>query len=258
MLRRALPIILAASLLVAAPASAEVIQHGGVRVSFQGRLVPRRLPREGSAPAAADLAAKISGVEGAPPPALRTIEIEVNRHGRFDRSGLPVCTMDEVQPTTDADAMRACGRSLVGEGEFSAQVGLGAQAPFPAGGKLLAFNGTYHGAPAILAHVYGTEPAPTSYTLPFLIGQGHGTYGTVLRASVNGAAGTSGYISGLSLDLGRTWGYRGHRHSYLSAGCPAPQGFPGADFPFARASFGFAGGAKLRSTITRSCRASGR
>ena len=29
-------------------------------------------------------------------------------------------------------------------------------------GKLYAFNGRWHGRPAILAHVYGTKPVPTS------------------------------------------------------------------------------------------------
>ena len=41
--------------------------------------------------------------------------------------------------------------------------------------------------------------------------------------------------------------------SYLSAGCPAPKGFPGATFPFAKASFAFAGKQALTSTLTRSC-----
>jgi hypothetical protein len=46
--------------------------------------------------------------------------------------------------------------------------------------------------------------------------------------------------------------------SYLSAGCPAPKGFPGAVFPFAKASFAFAKQPSLNSTLTRSCGAEGR
>jgi hypothetical protein len=49
--------------------------------------------------------------------------------------------------------------------------------------------------------------------------------------------------------------FHGKRRSYLSASCPAPKGFPGAAFPFARASFGF-GKQTLTSTLTRSCRVS--
>ena len=46
---------------------------------------------------------------------------------------------------------------------------------------------------------------------------------------------------------------RGKPRSYLSAGCPAPVGFPGAVFPLARASFGFADGRVLSATMQRSC-----
>ena len=69
------------------------------------------------------VAAKISGVAGATPPLLRRIQLRVNKEGVFDRVGLPVCTLEEIQPTTNEDALAACGGSLVGEGEFSAEPG---------------------------------------------------------------------------------------------------------------------------------------
>ncbi|HEX4306460.1 MAG TPA: hypothetical protein VHZ54_10505 [Solirubrobacterales bacterium] len=249
--------LLSASLLLSAPCGAEVVQRGGIRVGFEGSLSPKRLPRSGTAPVKVALGARIAGVEGAPAPRLRRIEIAINRYGVIDRDGLALCTMEQVQPTTDADAMRACGSSLVGRGRFSAQVGFSGQTPFPAAGRLLAFNGTYHGHPAILAHVYGTRPVPTSYTFAFMIESTSGTYGTVLRATVPGATGSAAYITGLSLDLERSYTAEGSRHSFLSAGCPAPKGFGGATFPFARATFGFAGGATLSDIAERSCRARG-
>jgi DNA-binding beta-propeller fold protein YncE len=114
-----------------------------------------------------------------------------------------------------------------------------------------------HSRPAILAHVFGTKPVPTSFTLTFAIGSARGTYGTVLRAAVPEATGNSGFITGLSLNLGRSFSFRGQRRSYLSAGCPAPKGFPGAVFPLAKMSFGFQGARTLSSTLTRSCTARG-
>jgi hypothetical protein len=59
------------------------------------------------------------------------------------------------------------------------------------------------------------------------------------------------------LTLHRTYSYRGHSRSYLSAACPALPGFPGALFPLARASFAFAGGTTLTQTLNRSCKARG-
>jgi hypothetical protein len=120
---------------------------------------------------------------------------------------------------------------------------------------MFAFNGTYKGRPAILAHVYGTDPVPTSFTLPFVISKAKGTFATVLSATLPDAASNS--VTGIELILQRRFSYRGEARSYASAGCPAPKGFPGAVFPFARASYEFVGGRGLSSVLTRSCRARG-
>jgi hypothetical protein len=165
--------------------------------------------------------------------------------------------MHDIQPSTTVNALAACGRSLVGEGHFTANVKLPEQSPFPSAGKVLAFNGRLRGKPAIFAHIYGTQPAPTSTVLPFLIEAAHGTYGTVLEALLPQATGTWGYVTGLKMTLRRSFSYRGKEHSYLSAGCPAPAGFPAAVFPLARTSFVFAGGPTLVSVLNRSCSAKG-
>jgi hypothetical protein len=230
-----------------------VVQHGGVRVSFDGRLAPKSLPRHGSAPVRVAVAAKIAAAEGAEEPQLRAISIAINRYGRFDPTGLPVCPERAIQPATTANALAACRGSLVGEGRFSAKVLLSQQAPFPAEGKVYAFNARLHGHPAILAHVYGTNPVPTSFTLPFELRSSKGTYGTVLRAALPQVTGNSGYITGLSMTLGRSFSYRGRPRSYLSASCPAPRGFNHAVFPLAHAGFSFRGGRNLGSTLVRSC-----
>ncbi len=129
---------------------------------------------------------------------------------------------------------------------------LAGQAPFPSNGKVYAFNSRLQGKPAILVHVYGTQPAPASYTLPFVISQAKGTFSNVLTASLPAVTSDSGYITGLEMTLGKSFSYEGKQRSYLSAGCPAPKGFPGAAFPFAKASFGF-GKQTVTSTLTRDC-----
>jgi len=234
-----------------------VVQRGPVRVNFDGKLTPHALPRHGAAPVGIAVDARISGTGGGTPPQLRRIAIEINRNGYFSPTGLPVCDEREIQPSTTTGAREACGGALVGEGHFSANVKLPQQSPFPSSGKVLAFNGRLHGKPAILAHIYGTQPAPTSYVLPFSIRKSHGTYGTVLETSLPHATGNWGYVTGLEMKLRRSFRYRGKRHSYLSASCPAPPGFPGAAFPLARTSFAFAGGMTLVSILNRSCKAKG-
>jgi hypothetical protein len=237
--------------------AATVVQRGPVRVSFDGKLTPHALPRHGEAPVGIAVEASIGGVNGAAPPQLRKLAIAINRNGHLTTAGLSLCPLRAIQPSTNTGAMAACRDSLVGEGHFSANVKLPEQSPFPSAGKVLAFNGRLHGKPAILAHIYGTHPAPTSYVLPFLIRSEHGTYGSVLEASLPQATGNWGYVTGLRMNLHRRFSYRGRGRSYLSAGCPAPAGFPGAVFPLARTTFSFAGGPTVVSVLSRNCRAKG-
>lgn len=254
---RRVALFLAAALLLAlAPlAMAEPVQKGNLRVSFTGKFSPRALPRAGSAPIAVTVGGRIATLDGAPPPQLRGIEISVNRAGRFDPEGLPSCTYAEIQPSTTAAAQAACGPAKVGEGTFAANVVIPEQSPFPSEGKIVAFNGVERGRPVILAHVYGTVPVPLSYTLVLRMTPGRGTWGTVLAARLPEVTSDVAYITGISLTLDRRFRSAGRTRGYVSAGCPAPSGFPGAVFPLAKVAFSFEGAGTLGSTLTRSCTA---
>ena len=234
-------------------APAEIVQKGPLRVAFLGSLSPTTLPREAAAPISVAVGGRISTTDGSPPPQLRRVTIAINRNGHFDSVGLPDCALSEIQPSSTQGALEACRHSLVGEGSFAAEVKLPEQAPFPSHGKVLAFNGRLHGRPVIFAHVYGTHPLPTSYTLTMSLAPSRGTFGTRLTVSLPAVSANVGSVTGIEMDLHRNFIYRGERHSYLSAGCPAPKGFPGAVFPLAKISFAFAGGHTLSSTLTRHC-----
>lgn len=162
-----LPAILLAALAFASLADAEVVQNGNVRVVFEGKLTPRTLPRNGAAPVHVLVAAKISALKDSKPPQLKKIAIAINSAGHLSPGALPVCTIRDIQPSTTANALKACGTSLVGTGAFAAKILLPQQASFPAEGPLYAFNGTYEGHPAILAHVYGTAPVPRATSPAF-------------------------------------------------------------------------------------------
>jgi hypothetical protein len=237
----------------AALAEAEVVQKADIRVKFEGELSPKSLPRTGQAPVKVTVAAKVSPLGDTSAPQLKRISIAINSAGKFDPTALPVCTVPDIQPSTTQNALKACGSSLVGTGTFAAKVLLPQQSSFPAGGKLYAFNGRYQGKPAILAHVYGEEPVPTSFTLPFVITTRKGELGTVLSASLAGVTGKAGYITELSLSLG---GGSGRAAKYLTAGCPAPKGFGSVSFPFAKATLDFSK-ASIASSLVRSCKVRG-
>jgi len=249
--------MLAAGLLclsVVALAQAEVRQDGNLRVSFGGKIAPHKLPRVGKAPVAVSISGDIKTTDDSAPPQLRTIAMAINRNGTLDYRGLPVCRFHDIQPASTDEAREACPGSLVGRGSFRANVALPDQSPFPSNGRVLAFNGRQNGKPVIFAHIYGTEPLPTSFTLPFRLKRHrNGTFATLLVAQLPRVAAQWGYVSGVSLTLQRRFRYRGKPHSYLSAGCPAPKGFPGVSFTFARASFAFEDGRTLTSPMIRSC-----
>lgn len=254
---RASGAIAAPSSSAAGASASAIVQRRGVRVSFDGKLTPHALPRHGVAPVGIVVDTKIGATGGEDPPQLRRISIAINRNGQFTSKGLPSCRIDQIQPSTTAGALAACRRSLVGEGSFTANVKFPEQSPFPSAGKVLAFNGRVHGKPAILAHIYGTQPVPTSIVLSFVLAGARGTYGTILEASLPQATGSWGYVTGLRMNLQRRFSSHGRAHSYLSAGCPAPAGFPSAAFPLARTSFDFAGNLKLTSVLNQTCRAQG-
>jgi hypothetical protein len=162
-----------------------------------------------------------------------------------------------IQPARTAEALKACGPAKVGEGRFAADVVIPEQSPFPSRGKLIAFNGVEHGRHVILGHVYGPDPIPTSYTFPMRIERDRDRFGTVLRAELPRVTSRVAFVTHISLTLRRSFRYRGRPHSYLSASCPAPKGFPGAVFPLARASLDFAGGPSVSQVLTRSCHTAG-
>lgn len=250
-LAAALVAILAAA---SGAARAEVAQKGGLRVSFSGSLAPRKLPRQGRSPVAVSLGGEISTVDGSDPPGLARIEIAINREGHLDPGALPACRLEQIQPASTAYARRVCAAARVGEGSFSASVSIPEQAPYPSRGVVTAFNGVEGGRPVIFLHVFGSEPLPTSFTLPLSISPGRGTFGTVLRGTLPSVDSHVGFVTGISLRLDR--GGSASR-PYLSAGCPAPAGFSIGSYTLARLSFAFADGATLGSPLERSCRVRG-
>jgi hypothetical protein len=249
--------VLAIALCSTAGSSGEVVQKEGVRVQVAGKLTPEKLPRSGKAPVSVSIAGRIgsTGSESSPPQ-LRRIEIDINSHGRLSVNGIPRCRMGQIMPSTTSEALAACRQALVGEGSFSADVKLPEQSPFPSKGKVVAFNGRFKGKPAILAHVYGTKPAPTSVVLPFIITRMRGTYGTRLEAELPQVTGEWGFVTGIAMELQRRFVRGGVPHSYLSAGCPAPAGFSTALYPLARTIFTFET-VSLSAVLRRQCKVGG-
>ncbi|HWO15839.1 MAG TPA: hypothetical protein VNM89_03905 [Solirubrobacterales bacterium] len=253
--RVAVPIALLALVGTAALAQAEIAQKGNLRVSVSGKLSPKKLPREGVAPIAVSVGGRISTTDASLPPQLKTLRIELNRHGKIDNVGLPTCEYPKIQPGSSSRALSQCRSALVGKGSFTANITLAGQEPYPTQGRLLVFNSLRAGKPVLFGHIYSASPFATSFVIVFKIQRlRKGTYGIALNAPLPKAMDAWGRLSGLQMTLSRRYSYKGRSHSYISSGCPAPKGFTLASFPLARTSFAFDGGTKLSSVFTSTCK----
>lgn len=71
-------------------AATTVTQKDNLRISVDGKLAPKKLPRKGTAPVSVSVGWDISTADGSPPPRLKTLKVEINRHGVLDYAGLPL------------------------------------------------------------------------------------------------------------------------------------------------------------------------
>lgn len=250
----ALAALTATFLFGAALASAELVERGDLFVKFQGGIAPTALPRDANAPISVRVDGTVRSLSGERPPALRFIAIAINRGGKIDTQGLPVCDRSLIEPASARQALAECGSALVGTGRYTGALSLPEQGAFPLQGRILAFNGIVDGQRAILAHVYGKDPVPNSRIIVFRIRSAGGTFGTILTASLPARLNRYGYLKRIILNLRREFVYRGRARSYLSAACAAPPGFTTAIFPFVRVAMAFSDGRKLASTLIRTCR----
>jgi Divergent InlB B-repeat domain/NHL repeat len=235
-----------------------ITQRGNLRVAVSGKLSPKRLPRDRVAPIAVSVGGTISTTDASLPPQLKVLRVELNRNGKLDYAGLPTCVYGKIQPGSSSRALAGCRNALVGRGSFTANITLAGQEPYPTRGRLLLFNGLRGKKPVLYGHIYSPKPFATSFVIVFAVERlGKGTYGTALNAPLPKAMDAWGRLTGLEMTLSRRYNYKGRSHSYISSGCPAPRGFPGADFPLARTSFTFEGGAKLSSTLRSICKVRG-
>ncbi len=235
-------------------ASGELNQQGNLRLAFNGRIAPKRLPRRVPAPVSMQVSGSIRTADGARPPELRKITIAVNRYGSVSTVGLPTCEAGELEQTTSKGALAACRDALVGHGTFRAVVTFPGLEPVAVQGQALAFNSTRNGKRAIVLQIYGSTPVRVTFVVPFTIHRlQSGTFGTVFAARIPKIAADSGYVTNLSLTLDRRYTYRGKQRSFISARCAVPLGVPGAVFTLARGSFAFSNGQHLSTALARNC-----
>ncbi len=235
-------------------AQAGIFSGANVRASFDGGLTPHVLPRTSSVPVSLQMEGSLTSTDGREPPRLRRMAIAINRYGRLSTAGLPVCPVRVIEATTTKQALAACREALVGSGRFTAHIAIPSQAPFPARGRMLVFNSVLHGRHVVLAHIYGTDPVPTSRVLVMTYQRpSPGTFGTTLSIRMPNLTVNWGYATGFRLTLHRRYIYRGRPRSFISASCPAPRGLGVALFAAAKGTYYLAEGRKVSRVLEGTC-----
>jgi hypothetical protein len=250
MSRRKLAALLGALVFLALATSASglKLRAGDIIIYADGGFAPTRLPQFKDAPITIHGGVKITTITGALPPILETIEVEFDRHGSVDTTGLPICTQGQLEATTVGQARRNCAGAIVGSGKGSAIVKFPEQGPILASSPITVFNGPKKdGNPTVLAHAYLTTPIVTTFIVPVVIEKIHkGLYGYRTKATIPKIASGAGVPISGSLKVGKQWTYKGERHSYVNARCETGR-------LQARGEVRFKDGTFLSGTFVRPC-----
>lgn len=195
---------------------------GNICVTDDGGIAPSKLPKRGKAPITARLNGEIETRDGTHPPALESIDIDVDRTIGVDAVGLPVCRAPQLQARSTMAAKEVCGDAIVGSGKAEVEVAFPEQPPFRSTGPIVLFNGGVQGkTTTVLLHAYVNVPAPTAIVIKATITRvDKGRFGLHIAAKVPKIAGGAGSATMFDLKVGRKYTYKGKQKSFLAAGCP--------------------------------------
>jgi len=228
------------------------VEAGNLLFTFNGGFNPTKLPRKKLAPISLNASGSIKTKDGSHPPALKEVEIETDKNGAVNVTGLPVCTAGKLQSRDTAAAEKACSGAIIGKGQTKVEVALAEQRPIPVKSKLVAFNGgTKGGTTTFYIHAFFSAPVTGAIVTTVKIKRIHkGRYGLLSTASIPKIAGGNGSVKSFNLVINRRYTYKGKKMSVLSAKC--------ADGKLqAHATAIFADGTKAGADIIRTCTPTG-
>jgi hypothetical protein len=222
---------LAISLSVGAALSASVgaSAAGGVDVCLRGtdacpeRLLPtldaavfpRKLPVAAYAPVKWRFSGKFTTGEGHPP-ALREMELDVDKDVRLNVEGYPSCGIRKVRQSSDASVMAACRDALLGKGEAHLEIAQAEGSPSKLPGHLLIFNaGKKGGAAKIL--VRASFPREVAISTISVTKHAEGIHSV---ARVPRIADGMGSLTDFTFTVGSTHRRGVEKVGYFEARCP--------------------------------------
>jgi hypothetical protein len=207
---------------IAGAEKATTVRAGNLRLTIDGGVTPKALPKKTYAPIALNVSGKIAEADGSQPPPLTEVVVDTDRNGTIDVSGAPTCKAGQLEGQTSAAAEKICKPAILGAGTTDVELLFPESKPVALHSKLLAFNGgTKGGTTTIFIHAYLSTPVSAALVTTVKIKKEHkGRYGTRSVASIPKIAGYAGSVKAFSLTFQKKmFTYKGKKHGYLLARC---------------------------------------
>lgn len=237
---------LVAFALLAAAASAALVQVNGLVLTADGGFTPRTLPKRAFAPIDFQGTANLKAVGGGQPPPLQQVVLDFDRNGRLETAGLPTCDPASLEEVTPDEARRLCAGAIVGTGHVQALV------PLPSGtvqasSPVTFFNGPPEdGHPTVILHARPTTPAVQTFVITIPIERRGGQFRYTATINMPPIFGGTGSLVHLDAKIGRHYRYRGSERSYTSARCTN-------GVLRTRGRFTFADGTLIEGSVEKGC-----
>lgn len=222
LLTLALSAVIALGAVAIAGAASTTIRAGNLVLRFGGNVIPKKLPQKRLAPIALRAFGKIKTIDGTHPSAFRETIVDIDRNGRIDTRGFPVCRSGQLQARETKAARQVCRRAIVGNGSAHVEISFPEQRPIRIASPLTIFNGgTRGGKTTMFIHSFITVPVPAAIVTTLTIKNiRKGRFGYRVVAKVPVIAGGSGSALDFQFKIEKKFArFKRKRHPYLSARC---------------------------------------
>jgi hypothetical protein len=190
----------------------ETVRAGNLIATIEGGVSPHKLPRTTPAPITLKAIGSLRTSDGCLVPPLKTLTLEFDKHGHLYTKGLATCSADQLGNSLASQAIRICGKALVGTERVSAEIAFPEQQPFSASGPLLIFNGQPNGGkPVVILFVYALVPAPTTFITTGAVSKASGQYGTSVFIKIPTIVGGYGSVTSADITIHKTWTSKGEK-----------------------------------------------
>jgi hypothetical protein len=247
----ALLALVGASLAVAEPPTK--VRQGNLEVIVNGGFFPKKLPKKKFGGIGLNISAKFRTLDGTHPPALKEFNLETDKNGYIDTKGYPTCKSGQLQARKSKDALKVCGKALVGEGKTTVEVAFRDQAPVDVNSDLLVFNGgTAGGKTTLYVHAFFNAPITGAIVTTVKTKKiSKGRYGTLAVSNIPIIGNGAGSVTDFNLTINKKFTYKGKKKSVLNLKCT-----DGKIFARGEATF-YNDPTRIKAEVLRTCKPQG-